>query len=73
MVKPAYAERYCFPVPGNIRTVAPFHALGPDIKEDELRKRLLAVPFPNGRKRVRFNEEEGDLDDSPPHKRHRSD
>ena len=75
MVKPAYAMRYFHSVPENIRTVAPYHALGANVGEQELRAKLLAVPIsatpPIGTKRVRFEGEEPD-DNPRPRKRRRS-
>ena len=62
MVKPAYAYRYYDAVPQSIMTVAPLHALGAHVGEQELRERLLVGPV-RGTKRVRFEEEE---DDEPP-------
>ena len=70
--------RYFHSVPENIRTVAPYHALGANVGEQELRARLLATPIsampPIGIKRVRFEVEElEDVDDNPrPRKRRRS-
>jgi len=80
MVKPAYAMRNFHSVPENIRTVAPYHALGANVGEQELRARLLAIPIsatpPIGTKRVRFmveGEELEGVDDNPrPRKRRRS-
>lgn len=75
MVKPAYAKRYYHSVPENIITVAPYHAFGPDVGQ-ELLELLHAVPVatpPVRRKRVRFQEEEGDMENSQLRKRLRSD
>ena len=77
MVKPAYAIRYFHSVPENFETVAPYHALGASIGEQELRTRLLGVPIVNQNpKRVRFVEDdeepEGvDSDEASPRKRRR--
>ena len=62
MVKPSFAYRYYNAVPENFRTIAPLHALGADIGEEELRERLLVGPV-RGTKRVRFEEEEEEEDD----------
>ena len=68
MVKPAYAFRHYDAVPESFRTVAPLHALGADVGEQELRERLLVAPV-RGTKRVRFEEEDEEEDGSPSRKR----
>ena len=70
MVEPNLARRNYRAVPTNIRTLAPLHALGAHIEEDELRGRLLVAPI-RATKRVRFEDDEEEEEEEEPPSRKR--